>query len=173
MFQHTAKMCLCPGEMWMTGQWKGESTTEACFHVRRKYNSCSHRISNFTAILKVQEPSFISCLLSLLQISYSCQGLQNESVREWNVWNKWKEMERYGCKEIFRKVSFPCHSSHLTIHLSLVSPSDSLHGSGGVRSCSGPQPRWVSHAVFPPFLYLHGYLEKYMHKILLGRHSCG
>ena len=170
MFQHTAKMCLCPGEMWTTGQWVNNRTLFSC-----PAEIHSHRISKFTAILKVQEPSFVSCLLSILQISCSCQGLQNESVREWNVWNKWKEMECYGRKEIFRKDSFPCHSSHLTIHLSLVSPPDSLHGSGGVCSCSGPQSRWVSHAVlcFPPFLYPHGYLEKYVHKILLERHSCG
>ena len=70
---------------------------------------------------------------------------------------------------------FPFHVALLTVHLILVSPPDSLHGSGGVRSCSGPQSRWVSHTplCFPPFLYLRCHLEKCMHKILLGRHSCG
>lgn len=70
---------------------------------------------------------------------------------------------------------FPSHVALLTFHQILVPPPDSLHGSGGVRSCSGPQSRWVSHTLlcFPPFSYLCCYLEKCMHKILLGRHSCG
>lgn len=155
------------------GQWKGESNTEPYFHILQKCTSCSHKISKCIAILKLQQPSSISCLLSFLQISYSCRGLQNESVRNEMFGTSWRKCSAKVIRKFLGR--FPSHVALLTVHLILVPPPDSLHGSGGVRSCSGPQSRWVSHTLlcFPPFLYLCCYLEKCMHKILLGRHSCG